>query len=816
MKVDLKTIYTLLLLTFSSSVFAEVEELEFNTINAANGLADNSAQAIVCTRTGRMIISTIGNLNFYDGASFTHIDTQQDYQYELTSYRGGYRLCFDHFHHIWVKNTYSVTCVDLMMERFIPDVEKVMREMGCEDKVIDVFADSEGNAWFLTEKGLFDVDRRKTFQILKDRNLQEVVVHNGVMFTFYDNGEVIGLDVESGEIRHRSKAFEWDVAQQYTTSTIVTQYKDSFFVIKSGEEGSVLLNLDVPSQKWSTVMEAPYHLNGMALKGDSLYVASARGYWIYDIKSGIQYHIEQPKLVGGRHQSINCHTIMFDRQGGLWLGTEKRGVLYARPYLSPFHVLSLDNAKAKEYVEMMSPIRQNITEFNGKQTNCMYEDSRGYTWFGTTVGLYMFRKAQSEPVIFSKRNGLYNNVIHSIVEDKSHNIWVSTSCGISCILFKDGEPDFVNSFTLSDNIPNESFINCKSMCLDDGTIIMQSIDHVIEFHPDKIDVNVKQSIKLFPKLVRILVNGNFVEPGDVKDVNVIIDRAFTRVKDISLNADQNSVSLTFSALNYFRPLQNYYRVRVSGVTDGEWKIYSYFNGSGLVDSKGMLHLPLSNLKPGDYKIEVQVSMYPDRWDDTYPFVWVLHVNQPWWQSTGVYVLIVIVILALVVVNLVIYGRNARMRARRNTEEGDIIKKVNYFVERCGAYGEEVLSPTVEELFIANHETTSKLSPEFVELMIQLVPFVQERQGNVTMSELSKVSGKDVVHLYNIMVTNLYKGPRELALYFTLQKAAELLSTTQMTVEEIATECRFHSPNYFMGSFFHQYKVTPKEYREDHR
>lgn len=820
MSLRLNAIHVLLslwLISMSVHVFAADEEPEFVTINAANGLADNSAQVIICTKTGRMIISTIGNLNFYDGASFTHIDTQQDYQYELSSYRGNYRLYFDHFHHIWLKNTHSVTCVDLLMEEFTPDVEGVIRQLGCEGRVLDVFTDQGGNAWFLTDKGLYDVDRQKTFQILKDRNLQEVDVYNDMLLTFYDNGEVIGLNVEDGQIVHRSKAYEWDKAQQYTTSTIIKQYKDTYFVIKSGENGSVLLSLDIQSHQWSTIMELPYHLNGMALKGDSLYIASARGYWIHDIALNRQRHVENPRLVGGRQLSINCHTIMFDRQGGLWLGTEKRGVLYARPHVSPFRVYSLEDPKAREYIQRMSHITQNISEFNGKQSNCMFEDSRGYTWFGTTVGLFMFRKAQSEPVVFTKSKGLLNNVIHSIVEDRSHNIWVSTSCGISCILFKDGEPDFVNSFSLADNVPNEAFINCKSMCLDDGTIIMQSIDHVVEFNPDRFrSVNQKQDVSLYPKLVRILVNGNFVSPGQEEDGNVIINRAITRVKDISLNSNQNSLSLTFSALNYFRPLQSYYRVRVSGVGDNQWKVYSYFNGSGLVDGKGMLHLPLSNLKPGDYTVEVMASMFPDQWDDTVPFECIVHVNQPWWQATGVYVLFVLMILSLLVVNLFIFGRNTRMRAKRNSEEGDIIKKVNSFVERCENYRKEVLTPSAEELFFAHHEATTQLAPEFITVMLSVMPYVQEHQGRVTMRELSKVSNTDIVKLYNIMTTNLYKSPREIALLLALQKGAELLSSTEMSVEQIANECRFHSPNYFMGSFFHAYKVTPREYREDHR
>ena len=90
-------------------------EREFRIINAANALADNSAQNVACTRTGRMIISTLGNVNFYDGNSFTHIETHPEYRYQLPMYRGKDRMFFDRYHHLWLKNMEFVTCVDLTL-----------------------------------------------------------------------------------------------------------------------------------------------------------------------------------------------------------------------------------------------------------------------------------------------------------------------------------------------------------------------------------------------------------------------------------------------------------------------------------------------------------------------------------------------------------------------------------------------------------------------------------------------------------------------------------------------------------------------------
>ena len=87
----------------------------------------------------------------------------------------------------------------------------------------------------------------------------------------------------------------------------------------------------------------------------------------------------------------------------------------------------------------------------------------------------------------------------------------------------------------------------------------------------------------------------------------------------------------FSGLNFFRPTQTYYRIRVKGFKN-EWEVFSMHDGSGRVDEKGMLHYPIIGIPPGEYEIEVQTSMSPDEWTVD-PFVWKLNVDEPWWRMT---------------------------------------------------------------------------------------------------------------------------------------------------------------------------------------
>ena len=814
-KLLLKTI--LLLLNFFSMLPLTAAENNrvFRILNASNGLVDNSAQTLVCTKTGRMIISTVGNLNFYDGNNFTHAKLRQECQYHLPLYNGDYKMFFDVYHHLWLKNTHIVACLDLMLETYIQNVDSVIHSFGCYDRVQDLFIDSRGEPWFLTEKGLVGLKEHKLFTVMRDHNLQDLDVCDNLLLTFYDNGEEMAQDTLTGNIVHRTKAYDSDIAQHYLASSSLQRYGDGYFQLRKGKKGSALLFFNMAELSWTVLFEKDFLVNSMCLEDGLLYLPTEQGYMVYDPVTGHTDNYDTLQLNGGSQLNTVCNAITFDKQGGMWIGTELRGLLYAPPMHTLFNVYPIGQPEGDSYVSMMAPLTQNITDYKSEQANCKYVDSRGWTWIGTIAGLYLQQSPDTEPQLFTYREGLTNNVIHSIIEDKDHNIWVSTSWGITFLLIRGNEVAFVNGFTDTDNVPNESFANCKAMCLDDGTIVMQTLDNVVTYHPDDFKtVNIPHAYKLYPKLTRLLVDGNMVYPNVELDGNIIIDRAVTRVRDIYLRNDQNSINLVFSPLNYFRPRQSFYKVRIKGLVD-DWKEMSYA-GSDMIDDQGMLHLPLLGLRPGEYNVELYVSLFPGIWEGK-PYVWVIHVEQSWWLTRGVFYVLGVLLLALLLVNFYLYNKNTRMRARRNAEEGDIIRKIRLFVDRCKAYSSEELVPVKEEIIGGKYDARMQLSPEFIDLMLKLIPYVNDNQSRLlTMRQLSDVGGVEIVRLYDILSSNIYKSPRDLSRLLRLRKSARLLLTTDMTIEQISQTCGFYTPNYFMGNFFNEYKQTPAEYRRNKR
>ena len=171
------------------SLQMQARENRFYVYNATNGLADNSAQTIYCTKTGRLVITTMGQINFFDGNNFIFIDPSSENIYTLDNYRGNYHLYFDRFHHLWLKNTHSVTCVNLTTERFVDSIEDVFNEFGMEKRVLDLFVDHTSVVWLMTENGLYNVATQQTWPVRNDLNLQDLEIwEDRYLMLFFENG----------------------------------------------------------------------------------------------------------------------------------------------------------------------------------------------------------------------------------------------------------------------------------------------------------------------------------------------------------------------------------------------------------------------------------------------------------------------------------------------------------------------------------------------------------------------------------------------------------------------------------------------------
>ena len=812
----LMRLYGLIMAFLLSSLTALAEDStrdrRFRVINAADGLADNSAQTIKSTFSGRLVVSTIGHINFYDGSGFTHISSG-DSRYLLPKYKGHYHLYFDDSHHLWLKDKGMVTCVNMLTEQFVSDIGSIFQAQGVKGHVEDMFVDSSGSIWLVQGNNIYSRHGKVSLPLRKGRVLQDMDISDNIVLLFYDDCQVDVYDIIAKKKLYSTNSLNHEEVKDYQESSVIYKYRNGFFQIRNGNNKAVLMWFDLGTRQWTKVLSTDYYLSNMTVKDDVLYIASAYGYWTYDTDSRQIEHYEMIKLTDGRELLTDMNCIEFDRQGGMWIGTEKRGLLYSKYIKSPFNVMTWDNPLSVKYAEMMDKVCTYDMLVKGHRLNCTYKDSRGWIWVGSLNGLYYFKPGQKDSICVKKEDGMVNDVVHSIIEDGKHNIWVSTSNGIVGLVIKNGKVTFVNSFINSDGIPAEAFVNGRAMRLDDGTIVMQALDHVVSFNPMKMSIMEGNNILLHPKFVRLQVNGTNIFAGTEIDGRVVTEKAISRLNTIELPSTQNSLSLKFSSLNYFRPIQTYYRYRVSGLQD-KWVMLSYYNSKGLVDKNGILHLPLLGLEPGNYMVEVQASMYPGKWT-TPPVKVVVRIKEPWWRTTGLTLLISGVFLILIIWNIVIFSGNSRLKMKRNVSEVELFRRIDGFISRAESCRME--KQTQRSVNDESEDVTSgaDLDKDAVELLMELVPY--SRNGKLDHNVLVQLAMKKRIKLtdiYDIITNNIFRSPALLTMAMLLEKASRDLIESGMTVEEIAEKNNFASPNYFIAMFFRRYGMTPLQWRSE--
>ncbi|MFN0057253.1 MAG: two-component regulator propeller domain-containing protein [Planctomycetota bacterium] len=112
--------------------------------------------------------------------------------------------------------------------------------------------------------------------------------------------------------------------------------------------------------------------------------------------------------------SFDVWSMAVDASGVMWIGTIEGVCRFDGKTFSPF---ALPEAQP-------DPTR-GVT--SGKFVHCITVDRKGQVWFGTNGGAYIYDGKTLRNM--SERDGLPNNAVGSILEDKSGNIWFGTGHG---------------------------------------------------------------------------------------------------------------------------------------------------------------------------------------------------------------------------------------------------------------------------------------------------------------------------------------------------------------------------------------------------
>lgn len=814
----LKSLITLVLLLLYNNINAQPK---YQMLNASNGLLDNSAQQIINLKDGRMIITTLGNINFYDGANFYYIHSRYNNDFYLKDYKGHYHIYIDNEDYLWLKDKHKVYCVNLLTEKY-ENVKEVLTKKFGNKNYTDLFGTMNGSLWLVENSStLYGVDERFKLKIPREAgNLQDLDVYDGKLMLFFGNGMLYVYRQKDGKLLNKSCPYGVAEQKEYESTSFAKYHNGKYYQLRNGKKKSILQVYDIKTNKWTTLLKVPYHLNNMAFKDDNtLYIACEYGYYIYKIDSNTLSQECDIYTDDGKIVATDINTICFDNQGGTWFGTEKRGVLYGKPVDTPFTLLDWSDPRCIAIYKLIDKHKVQ-TKFNNRSYHCVIY-SNGLTWVGTDDGLAIY-KNNVHIRTYNTKDGLPNNVVHSIVADRKGNLWLSTSYGIACVIYNSKTKSYdIHNFTKRDGTGYELYENGKSILLPNGNIAMQSIDNITVFDPqvaiDNIsDVN-NAKYRLTPVIVNIFTMGARIEVGKQYNDNVILNKASSKTDSVELNYNQNNITFIVSSMNYYRPNETYFRYRLLGSDDNKWKVISTYSFEGRSAKDGEVSLNFSNLSPGTYKLEIQASMFKDVWDGGTKTL-TLSVNQPWWRKTGLQFAFSFMILVILGIDLVYYSRMIKLKTQLKYTDDGIILRLSNYIKNCNKLSGSVLSPNPSTALSGeNDELRELITSQDVVFIRKIIPAISKHKtGEYTMRQLCNDTGfkRDDVYKYSkrILTTQL----RVMTLILHLNNAAKLLIETNQTVESISDITRFVNVEYFRYCFLREFKCSPEEYRRKHQ
>lgn len=411
---------------FYVSLYAQ-QSFVFSAIDSKEGLSDNRVRTISQLQDGRMVITTEGLTNIYDGTSFKYLHQKGNTIYPLTGYNG--------FHHgyvdkdyMWIKDKGKLMLIDIKQERFEQNPKKILSSMGIQESIADFFLDAYQNYWVLTssDKLLFrDAQKEKIIVFLQNVStpngikdqLYDIAVIQKQLFLFYRKGLIVCYDLKTAKELYQTNSLSNQEQAKYNNTLMVVQSDNSLYQIRNGSAG-LMLAYDIKNRKHTKILQTDYWLNTISVdsKGN-LWVSCAIGLWFIDKNLKEKQFIPSFKLVDGTQVHTEASTLYNDSQGGLWIGTFNHGLLYYHP----------DRFKFKNIGKTFFG-----TQDKDININCFTEITPNTFLTGTRNGLYSYNFQKNT---LSVSQGLPADAdCLSMTKDSKDRIWICTrNKGMYCL-----------------------------------------------------------------------------------------------------------------------------------------------------------------------------------------------------------------------------------------------------------------------------------------------------------------------------------------------------------------------------------------------
>lgn len=225
-----------------------------------------------------------------------------------------------------------------------------------------------------------------------------------------------------------------------------------------------------------------------------------------------------------QNQVRDIYSILEDKTGDLWVATRFGGRI---------HRLRLSTGKFEHYTA-------------GAIINCMYEDTKGTIWAGTTNGLYQYDPGSNR---FSMHNmlgySINSNDIRNIIEDNNEDLWVSSKTGM--FKLNKHHPGII-SLGKNQGLQANA-LSYAAYKLKTGELLFGDAKGFYAFFPDQLTKNTKP-----PQVVitNFKISNQLIKPGK----GCVLELPIEQTHKIELAHNENTFSFDFAGIHYSNPSEN--------------------------------------------------------------------------------------------------------------------------------------------------------------------------------------------------------------------------------------------------------------------
>lgn len=284
-------------------------------------------------------------------------------------------------------------------------------------------------------------------------------------------------------------------------------------------------------------------------------------------------------------------------------------------------------------------------------------DHQGWVWVGTLNGLFVINPKDKSSRFFGKAEGMPNEMINGMIEDRYGNVWVTTPNGLCRFQrLQDGELKLM-VFDSQNKLGKSNFGWMTMGHLAGGNLFFGTQDGYYIVNPA--DVR-EMKYTGHPIFTSLWVNNQEVSPGKEVDSRTILTSTLSATGQLILKHHENFITILFSGLNFDMPSHTYYKYRLKGLSD-RWVEINPQDGVGRAS--------FTDLAPGSYELEVYSAGFDKVWSKQ-PATLLIEVQPPLWATWWAKLIYFLLFVAILV-----WGFRWKMEQNRRRMEDEKYKEL---------------------------------------------------------------------------------------------------------------------------------------------